>query len=146
MVAAPEEKRGSLREIELYLVREADGKHSLGCRADVREILRDFAYEREVERQTPLHHDTARKCRAFLLLPEVVARLKSQMGDKPWQQAFLAENVANNFEIARILSCAPEMDGELRNGEIVFDRVPVPDCYDTLPPLKEPLQVVIVYG
>jgi hypothetical protein len=113
----------------LCLVREADDKRLLDLR-----VGGARSYPRKA------------RCRAFLLEPEVVARLKSQMGEKPWKQAFLAETVVENFEVARILSAAPEMEGELHNGRALFHRLPMPERYDRLPPRKEPLEVVVVLG
>ena len=41
---------------------------------------------------------------------------------------------------------APEIEGELHNGQTVFHRLPVPDLYDTLPQRKEPLDIAVVLG
>jgi hypothetical protein len=123
--------------IHLCLVREADGRHTLGCRTRVDELIRN---PEEAGRWA----ETSFPCRAFLLEPEVVERLKSLLPEKPWQEAFLAETVANHAEVARILSAAPEMEGEVRGKEIVFEPLPLPERENVLPPRKEPLQVVIV--
>jgi hypothetical protein len=45
--------------------------------------------------------------------------------------------------VAQILA-APEMDGVVGADGIHFERVPVPERYNTLPPRKTPLLVVIV--
>jgi len=117
----------SLASNRVFLVREADGTQTLGVQA------------KHFIRPRPSH------CRAFLLEPEVVERLKALMGDKPWQHAFLAETVASSFDVARILSAAPELEGKVQGYVVVFDRVAVPQQYDRLPPRKQPLQVVIVF-
>jgi hypothetical protein len=124
-------------DISLYLVREADGRHTLGCRVRLSELPgRREEVGRLMARQGP--------CRAFLLEPEVVQRLKSLQPDKPWQEAFSAQTVAGNSEVARVLAAAPEMEGELDGGEILFERLPVPESYSTFPPRQQPLEVVIV--
>lgn len=66
------------------------------------------------------------------------------MAEKPWQEAFVADAVVGICELAQILAAAPEMEGVVCGDDIVFDRVPVPERYDTLPPRKEPLHVVVV--
>jgi hypothetical protein len=78
------------------------------------------------------------------LEPEVVERLKAKMTGRPWTESFQAESVAGLYEVAQILAAAPEMDGAVCGDDIVFERVPVPERYATLPPRRGPLQVVIV--
>jgi hypothetical protein len=79
-----------------------------------------------------------------LLEPEVVQRLQSLLQDRPWQDAFFAETVANHLEVAQILAAAPEVEGEVRGREIVFERLALPDQYDTFPRRRGLLRVVIV--
>ncbi len=123
--------------IYLCLVREVDGKHTLRCRARADEPAR-------LTEETSSCPGSSCRCRAFLLEPEVVERLKGLLQNRPWQDAFLAETVANHYEVAQVLSAAPELEGEVRGGDVFFESLPMPEQYDTFPPRKEPLQVVIV--
>ncbi len=122
--------------VSLYLVHEPDGKNTLGCRAGPTQLTGHPEVAGWASRPCP--------CRAFLLEPEVVERLGALLAGKPWQEAFSAETIANNGEVARVLAAAPELEGEVGPDEIHFERVPVPERYNTFPPRKELLQVVIV--
>jgi hypothetical protein len=123
--------------IRLCLIREPDGRHTLECRARLAEPGQE-GEEASGWAGTSFH------CRAFLLEPEVVQRLQSLLQDRPWQMAFLAETVVNYPEVARILAAAPELEGEVRGRDVVFERLPLPDQYDTFPPRRGLLQGVIV--
>jgi hypothetical protein len=123
-------------EISLYLIREVDGRHTLGCRVQ----LSQWPGRREELGLWLARHGP---CRAFLLEPEVVERLKSLLPEKPWQEALSAQTVASNPDVARVFAAAPEMEGELHAGEILFERLAVPESYSTFPPRQQPLQVVI---
>jgi hypothetical protein len=116
--------------LTLCLVHEPDGRHTLGCRVPLPDHLAGAS---------------ARRCRAFLLEPEAVAKLTAITGG-PWAAAFRPETVRATFEVARVLAAAPEMEGAIcpDRPEAVFGRVPVQDFFDALPPRAEPLGVVIV--
>jgi hypothetical protein len=112
--------------VHFALIREADDFHTLGCKGAA---PRGFG---------PCN------CRAFLLHPKVIAKLRSRVAGGPLPDAFSADAVADDPEVARMLASAAEMEGEVREGQVVFHRLPVPECYDVFPPLEGTLQVVIV--
>lgn len=119
------------------LVREADGAHTLGANVHLPGHFLDL--------DLGFPNRSAWPCRAFLLEPEIVAKLEAILGDRPWTDAFLPEVIAGKFEVAQILAAVPEMEGTMRHGiEIVFDRLRVSERYDTLPPRSTPLRGVIV--
>jgi hypothetical protein len=123
------------------LVREADGMLTLG--AKFRTKLLEWQLSSSDDHR--FWRISSWPCRAFLLEPEVVAKLETVLGDRPWTDAFLPEVIAGKFEVAQILAAVPEMEGKMRPGhEIVFDRLRVSERYDTLPPRSAPLQGVIV--
>jgi hypothetical protein len=112
--------------VHLGLIRETENLRALGCKGCV-----------------PLDVSESRRCRAFLLHPKVVAKLQARMG-RPLLEAFSAETLEDDPEVARMLASAPEMEGICREGKAAFDRLPVPDRYDAFPPFDEPLTVVVV--
>jgi hypothetical protein len=121
----------------LALVSEADGKRTVGMWAELAER----------EDRPP-----ASSCRAFLLEPEVLARLGELVQktcaigpEKALVHAFAAETVVGNRDIARLLSAVPDLDGEVRGPEIHFRRLPVADEFDAFPPRQGPLTVVLVF-
>jgi hypothetical protein len=130
--------RLALGVMRLCLIREADGRDELGCRV----VLAEPGQNGE---EASRWAGVSFPCRAFLLEPEVVQRLQSLLQERPWQDAFLAETVANHTQVARILA-APELEGEVRGREIVFERMALPDQYGTFPPRRGLLWVVIVCG
>jgi hypothetical protein len=115
----------------LCLVREADGKRSVGLhlvRADLAGPSRAFLIEPE----------------GLQRLKEVVAKLSGWDQDDALAYAFDPEVVASNLEIARMLSAIPDMDGEVIHGQLRFRRLPVPNDLDALPPRPGPLTIVLV--
>src|SRR5262249_49328925 len=91
-------------------------------------------------------------CRAFLIEPEVIKRLAA-LGNLPEElvphdvlcQAFQGGAVRNNIELARLLAALPELDGEVLLDErcVRFQRLAVPQGFDTFPLRAEPLEVVV---
>jgi hypothetical protein len=91
-------------------------------------------------------------CRAFLIEPEVRARLQEVVEktcavarDKAFRHTFASETVAGNMGVARLLSAIPDLDGELLDGEIRFNRLPVASEFETFPPRQGQLTVVVVF-
>jgi hypothetical protein len=91
-------------------------------------------------------------CRAFLIEPEVLARLQEVVQkacdvapDKALDHAFAAETVASNVDVARLLSAIPDLDGEVQGHKIRFHRLPIANEFDTFPPRQGPLTVVLVF-
>jgi hypothetical protein len=137
--------RSWFREIgafgSLVLVREADGTRTVGMSVDP--MMVDLYRMR-------LHRPAS--CRAFLIEPEVLARLQDMVQkachvgpDKALDHAFAAETVAGNLDVARLLSAIPDLDGEVHGAEIRFHRLPIADEFDTFPPRQGPLTVVLVF-
>jgi hypothetical protein len=127
---------GPPASVELLVVCEEDGTRTLG-------MLWWVAHWSGVQRA---------HCRAFLLEPEVVKRLRAILGaaaEAPPEHilhAFQHEIVAANFEVARLLTALPELEGEIQHpGPVArFGRLPIPAGCDAFPARVEPLQVVIV--
>jgi hypothetical protein len=124
-------------EADLLLVRESGGGRSFG-------MLMSFPEE--------VCGGLLRRCRAFLCEPEVVKHLRlaldaaatSPTGEVLFQ-AFQPEAVADNVEVARLLSALPELDGIIHPpGEARFHRHPIPDGCSQFPPRPAPLSVVVV--
>ena len=91
-------------------------------------------------------------CRAFLIEPEVLARLEEVVqnaydvgSDQALIHAFATKTVADNLDIARLLSAIPDLEGEAQDHEIRFHRVPIASEFDTFPPRQGPLTVVLVF-
>jgi hypothetical protein len=120
----------------LVLVREAEGTRTMGMwlELDGRESSQPGS------------------CRAFLIEPEVLARLQDVVQkachigpDNALDHAFAAETVAGNLDIARLLSAIPDLDGEVHGAKIRFHRLPIADEFETFPPRQGPLTVVLVF-
>jgi WD40 repeat protein len=123
----------------LVLVCEADGTRTVGMRVEHYSV-------HMMSLGQPI------SCRAFLIEPEVLARLQEVVrkafevdSDKALIHAFEAETIASNMDIARLLSAIPDLDGEVRNHEICFRRLPVAGEFDAFPPRQGPLTVVLVF-
>jgi hypothetical protein len=132
------------RSGSLVLVREADGTRTVG----IQESLHGMGYM--------LSHMLSRaqtaSCRAFLIEPEVLARLQEVVqqtfevgSDKALGHAFAAETIASNMDIARLLSAIPDLDGEARGWGLQFRRLPGADGLDAFPARLGPLTVVLVF-
>src|SRR5262245_50648849 len=76
--------------------------------------------------------DAGRPCRAFLGEPEVAMRLSIALGspadtttESPLPRVCMREVLANNLEVARLLSALPELEGEihLESQEAQFRRL-----------------------
>ncbi len=111
----------------LVLVREADGTHTVGMQVDD-------------DRSDRIEPGQAVSCRAFLIEPEVLARLQevvqktSAVGpDRVLDHAFAAETVSSNMDIARLLCAIPDLDGEVRGCAIRFHRLPIAAEFRFLP-------------
>jgi hypothetical protein len=120
----------------LVLVREADGTRTVGMCVRL---------DRTVFPSTV-------PCRAFLIEPEVLARLQDLLQktcgigpDEALSRAFTADIVAGNVDVARLLSAIPDLDGEVRGNEICFHRLPIASEFDTFPPRQGPLTVVLIF-
>jgi hypothetical protein len=126
------ELRYSVAVESLFLARESDGTRTVGM----------FVTGSELESHQPVC------CRAFLIEPEVLARLQEVVGevdpDNAISRAFTAETIATNLELARLLAAIPDLDGEVQDREIRFHRLPIADEFDTFPPRPGPLMVVLV--
>ncbi|MBY0228499.1 MAG: hypothetical protein K2W96_04385 [Gemmataceae bacterium] len=115
-------------EAILCLVREAD------CPPTITLVL------------PPLGIKPPAQCRAYLIEPEVAARMQDAVGDRPWTDAFRAEVLADNADAARALIAAPEIEGawDSRTRSIRFNLIK--SAYDRflLPPL-DPDMVAVVF-
>ncbi len=120
----------------LVLVREANGAQSVGLCVRLDRVV----------------FPSAVPCRAFLIEPEVLARLQDvvqracEVGpDGALPCAFATETVAGHLEVARLLSAIPDLDGEAQGNEICFHRLSIASEFDTFPPRQGPLTVVLVF-
>jgi hypothetical protein len=124
---------------ELCLVREADGSLTAG--------LLVWFDQREIEERLRIASSSCCLWRAYFFEPEAVARLERFLGDRPYLDAFDAEAVRDNLDVARMIGGAPEMEGvwSPRDGLVRFGRLPVTDRYVLLPPRREPPRIVVVF-
>jgi hypothetical protein len=121
----------------LVLVREADGTRSVGMW-----LLGPSEWESR----------RGSSCRAFLIEPEVLARLGevvekigALVAGEVLDRAFAAETVAGSVDLARLLAAIPDLDGEVRDDEIRFHRLAIANELDTFPPRQVALTVVLVF-
>lgn len=92
-------------------------------------------------------------CRAFLIEPEVMNRLEAAVSSAApvdgdlLQQGLAAPALASNFDVARLFSAIPELEGTINaSGEMRFETFAIPDDCDHFPPRPGPLTVVVVIG
>lgn len=117
----------------LVLVHEADGSQTVGLCGQFEpkvghSLCRAFLIETEVSRR----------------LQEVVRKVSGVAVNDAIAHAFAAETVAKEMDVARLLSAIPDLDGELVEGKWRFQRLPIASTFESFPPRREPLTVVIV--
>jgi hypothetical protein len=98
--------------------------------------------------------DRPLRCRAFLLEPEVFQRLREGLlpslrarehGLAFFGEVFDRAVVAQNLEVARILSALPELEGTFTSPwNFAFRRLPVPDVCVRFPSRPGPINVIVV--
>jgi hypothetical protein len=92
------------------------------------------------------------RVRAFLFEPEVIKRVNVALKNTQeseaniLRQAFQAEVIKENFEVARLLSAVPELEGKFDPSypRIRFEPLGIPNDCDQFPPRPGPLHVVVV--
>jgi len=120
--------------VRLALTREPDGRRYVG-------VVPEFTVP-----------GPDRLCRAFLMEPEGLERLKRIVVEKTGARpdaalafAFHPGPLTYNYDVARMVSACPDLDGELTDGRVHFCRLPVPDDLEAFPPRPGPLTVVIAF-
>ena len=139
----PEGFPGTGLHASLILVREADGTQTVG-------MLGEWDGDLKHTWKEPSQPVS---CRAFLIEPEVLARLEEVVPKacgsshgSVLAHAFAAETIGSNQDVARLLAAIPDLDGDARNGQLRCHRLPIAGEFDTFPPRPGPLTVVLVFN